>query len=171
MIAEEVKKNAIFRIQRSASRIATCFNFLDETEIWKDFNPHLVSVGNLLLHVMGNITQHIISGLGNEPYTRQRDREFTGKPNLTKTQLLDQFTVTIEKAVQVIERLQDEDLARMYWIQGHEYSGVGDILTVVEHLSYHVGQITWAVKYFKNVDVAYTAGIDLNQQNLPADHR
>ena len=171
MIDAEVKKNAIFRMQRSVSRIAKCFTFLEEDDIWKDFNPHLVSVGNLLLHVMGNITQHIISGLGQEPYTRHREREFTDKPNWNKAQLLDQFMATLAKAVQVIERLQDEDLTRMYWIQGHEYSGVGDIIMVVEHLAYHVGQITWAVKYCKNVDVGYTAGINLNQQNQLADHR
>lgn len=165
MIGEEVKKNAIFRMKRSLSRISTCIALLEEEDVWKDFNPHLVSVGNLILHLIGNMKQHILSGLGNESYIRHRQREFSDKPNIEKSQLVEALTDTVNKAVLVIEGLQVEDLERMYQIQGFEYSGVGDILAVVEHLSYHTGQITFAVKQVKNVDVGYGKGINLNQQN------
>lgn len=166
-LTEEITQTAIFKLTRSSNRIIRCFDFLEEEDIWQDVNAQLVSPGNLVLHLIGNITQHILSGLGRASYTRRRDQEFVDKPNLPKAQLLQMFTTTIDQAIQVIQNLQAEDLVRLYRIQGHEYSGVSDIITVVEHLSYHVGQIAFAVKVLKHVDLGLTAGQDLNQQNQP----
>ncbi len=167
MLEEELKKIAASVMQQSGERIARCMSFLDEDEVWRDFNPHLVSVGNLILHLIGNLSQHVISGLGNESYTRQRDREFSDKPNLGKRELLEIFSRTVDRAARVVETLQVEDLTKRYIAQGHECSGAEDLITVIEHLSYHTGQLTFAVKYLKKVDVGYYAGVDLNQQNRP----
>ncbi len=66
-----------------------------------------------------------------------------------------------------IEALPSERLTRTYVIQGTERSGGRALFSAVEHLSYHTGQITFAVKHLKDVDVGYFAGMDLNQQNRP----
>ncbi|MGH9651714.1 MAG: hypothetical protein ACRD3I_14770, partial [Terriglobales bacterium] len=56
-------------------RIARCLSLLSEGEIW--WRPHRTSnsVGNLLLHLEGNVRQWIISGLGGAPDRRERDTE------------------------------------------------------------------------------------------------
>ncbi|HSB77510.1 MAG TPA: DinB family protein [Candidatus Methylomirabilis sp.] len=165
MLETEVKRHAAEAIRQSRVRICRCLDLLEPEEIWKDFNANLVSVGNLILHLMGNISQHVLSGLGHVAYTRQRDREFSDKPGMGRAELLARLGRITDEAVQVIEGLRTEDLARRYIAQGRECSGAEDLMAVVEHLSYHTGQITFAVKYLKNLDVGYYAGVDLNQQN------
>ncbi len=54
--------NAIFRMNENTLRIKKCFVELTEEEIWKCHNPYSNSIGNLVLHIYGNITQYIISG-------------------------------------------------------------------------------------------------------------
>lgn len=92
-------------------------------------------------------------------------RSLSAKPAVSKAELLTELTTVIAQAIQVITKLQAEDLERTYVIQGMAYSGAADIIAVVEHLSYHVGQIVFAVKLLKHVDLGLTKGIDLNQQN------
>ncbi len=116
-LAEELKQHAIFRIRRSAQRIESCFAWLDEAEIWEDISPHLVSPGNHLLHCIGNLSQHICAGLGNVPYARHRQAEFTEKPALTKAQLLNQLNATIEQSIQVITKLTDTEFTQEYVIR------------------------------------------------------
>ena len=167
MIADEIIKTSIDRIKINSDKIIKCIDYLNEAELWKDFSPHLVSYGNLLLHLIGNISQYIISGLGNTYLKRERDLEFTGKPGYSKEQLKENFLSTINKAVEVIESLDENSLTRIYNIQGNKISGVDTLIHVVEHISYHTGQIIWAVKYFKDVNPDFYKGQDLNKQNVP----
>ncbi len=167
MIPNEVIKTSIDRIKINSDKIIKCIDYLDEEEMWKDFSPQLVSYGNLLFHLIGNISQYIISGMGNTYLKRERDLEFTGKPDYSKKRLKENFLSTINKAVEVIESLNEDSLKRIYHIQGNKISGVDTLIHVVEHMSYHTGQIIWAVKYFKNVDPDFYKGEDLNKQNIP----
>ncbi len=168
MITEEIIKTSIARIKINADKISVCINYLNEEELWKDFSPRLVSYGNLLLHLIGNISQYIISGLGNTSFKRERDLEFSGKPGYSKDKLKNNFVLTINKAIKTIESLNQDSLMKIYNIQGKNISGVDTLIHVVEHLSYHTGQIIWAVKYFKNINPDFYKGEDLNKQNVPS---
>jgi len=168
MITKEITKTSITRIKINADKIIRCIDYLDEEELWKDFSPRLVSYGNLLLHLIGNISQYIISGLGSTSFKRERDLEFSGKPGISKEQLKDNFNSTINKAIKTIESLSQDSLMKIYHIQGKDISGIDTLIHVVEHLSYHTGQIIWAVKYFKNINPDFYKGEDLNKQNAPS---
>jgi hypothetical protein len=151
MIVTEVAGAAADRLERGFTRIKKSLTFLNDTEIWKDFNENLVSVGNIILHLIGNVSQHILSGLGGQLFARHRDREFKDKPTLSKDELLSRLSDTAEKAVKIIRGLAIEDLQRSYSIQGTQFTGIVDIVAVLEHFSYHVGQIVFAAKLLKNV--------------------
>ena len=167
MLSNEIIRTSIDRIKINSDKIIKCVDYLDEEELWKDFSPYLVSYGNLLMHLIGNISQYLISGLGNINLKRERDFEFTGKPGYSKEQLKRNFLSTIKKAKEVIESLDEGSLTRIYQIQGNKISGVDTLIHVIEHMSYHTGQIIWAVKYFKNVNPDFYKGQDLNKQNVP----
>jgi uncharacterized damage-inducible protein DinB len=158
-------QSATTHLTEGVSRIEKSFSFLSQEEIWQDPNEHLVSVGNLVLHLCGNVTQYVIAGLGREPIPRDRDGEFTRKPAWTKEALVAQLRNTVDMAIGVLKSCTDSDLDAEYVIQGMPTTGAAVVVHVVEHFSYHVGQITFAVKLLKNLDVGYYAGIDLNQQN------
>ena len=164
MLSTAVKESAAFHLREGIDRIGKCLGQLSNDEIWHDHNANLVSVGNLILHLQGNVSQYIIKGLGGEVYQRHRDEEFTTKPGLSAHDLLDRIDNTVNHAVEIIDRLEGQDLEKTYAIQGFEKTGAGVLLHVVEHFSYHVGQITFAVKLLKNADLGYYAGQNLGLQ-------
>ena len=141
-------------------------NELDETDIWFYANGHVNSMGNLILHLSGNIRQYIISSLGEEPDIRERDLEFSTRGGYTKTELFSKLRDTVEKAKDVIANLSEENLLRKRSVQGFIYSGIGNIVHVTEHYSYHTGQIILLTKLFKNMDMGFYSGVNLNKRNF-----
>ena len=82
-----------------------------------------------------------------------------------QTQNLDDGHDGVVEAKQVIRTVEVDQLERVRPVQGFEFSGVGIIMHVVEHLSYHTGQIAFWAKYLKQVDLGFYADFDLNTKN------
>jgi uncharacterized damage-inducible protein DinB len=137
-------------------------SMISPDELWQKPGTQLVSVGNLVNHLCGNISQWVLKGLGGAEYVRQRDREFTEMTGELPSILASKLMRTIDEARSVVTRLAESDLDREYTVQGFRETGVGILLHVVEHLSYHVGQITFYVKLIKGVDVGSYRGVDLD---------
>ena len=156
----EVKRRII---SESVPRIKKCLAQLTEEEIWHRPNEHVVSVGNLVLHLGGNLRQWVLSGLGGQPDHRQRDQEFSRTDHLPTGQLTRQLDELMEEVTQTLDQLTPENLVTVRRVQGYEESGVSILMHVTEHFSYHTGQITYYVKTRKNVDLQYYGGQDLNR--------
>ena len=95
----------ILRIDENSPRIEKCFALLSEKEIWQRPNSESNSIGNLILHLCGNVRQYAISSLGNKPDLRVRDLEFETKNGPTKAELWAKFSETISEAKSVIYSL------------------------------------------------------------------
>ncbi len=162
----EFIEQSIDRMDQNTRKIESCMNELDETDIWFYANGHVNSMGNLILHLSGNIRQYIISSLGEEPDIRERDLEFSTRGGYTKTELFSKLRDTVEKAKDVIANLSEENLLRKRSVQGFIYSGIGNIVHVTEHYSYHTGQIILLTKLFKNMDMGFYSGVNLNKRNF-----
>lgn len=124
---------------------------LSEEEIWRRPGKTTNSIGNLLLHLEGNIRQHIISGVGGTEDVRVRHREFSADEGATGEELLANLEQTVHEACRVLENLDPADLTNVLEVQGNRTFVLDDILHVVEHFSYHTGQILFAVKGIKNL--------------------
>lgn len=156
---------AIYRIDENTNKLIKCLEELDESDIWKRPNQNSNSVGNIVLHLCGNIGQYAISSLGHISDVRQRDTEFLANGGYSKNELLQKFLAHIEKAKTIIQSTSSEELLRKRKVQGYNHSGVGILIHVTEHLSYHTGQIIFWTKLLKNKDLGFYAGIDLNAKN------
>ena len=66
---------------------------------------------------------------------------------------------------QTLEEMPESKLKEQMVIQGFEVTGFSVLVHVIEHFSYHTGQITTLTKLLTNKDTAYYGGIDLNQLN------
>ena len=152
-------------MDESMRMVSIALAHLDEEQVWTAPKANLPSVGNLMLHLCGNIRQYAISSLGVEPDTRVRDAEFEVAGGLSKEELFNKLKDTVEEAKQVIRTVEVDELERVRPVQGFEFSGVGIIMHVVEHLSYHTGQIAFWAKYLKQVDLGFYADFDLNTKN------
>ena len=149
------------RVQdESLSRILQCGEMLTQELFWKKPGPTLNSVGNLVLHLQGNMTQYIISTLGGNPDQRERSKEFLEASN-PKSEVLESFKKCVVKCVETVQGMSDEDLRRSYEVQCFEMTGVSILIHVVEHLSYHTGQITLLTKLFTEKETGYYEGLEL----------
>jgi len=146
-------------------RIRKCLAHLSAEEIWHRPNAEVVSVGNLILHLCGNVRQNIVSGLGGAPDDRVRDREFSEPGPLPAAELLARLDDLMADVDRALDRLDPARLLELYRVQGFEETAVSILVHVIEHFSYHVGQITYYVKTRKAVDLGYYAGVDLNAKN------
>ena len=165
-ISELLIKETEYRLlEESLPRLKKCLNMLSEVEIWYRPNINTVSIGNLVLHLCGNVRQWLISGLGGAEDHRERQKEFDEKgplPTLQLMEMIDQLASDIEV---VLEGLAPADLIAEKTIQGYPSTGVSILVHVVEHFSYHVGQATILVKSRKNMDMGYYADKDLDEHN------
>ena len=137
------------RIERACAR-------LGESELWWRPNPECTSAGNLLLHLEGNVRQWIISGLGEGPDSRVRRSEFETIDGQDSATLLARLRSTVQEACGLIRSTDAEDLLRSRDIQVFEgVTGLAAILHVVEHFSWHTGQIAWIAKMRSGQDLGY----------------
>ncbi|MBX2907356.1 MAG: DUF1572 family protein [Taibaiella sp.] len=157
------KEECLLRITESADRVSKCVQDLSEEELWHRQNEHLSPVANLVLHLCGNISQYIIMSLGHQPYTRERDTEFAAHRSHSKIDLLRKFSQTIADATSIIANTTEEELLRTRTVQGFTMTGIGAVIHVTEHLSYHTGQIAMHTKLLKNHDLGFYSGVNLNQ--------
>jgi uncharacterized damage-inducible protein DinB len=161
----EFSSQCIFRNEESLKRILLCIETLDETLVWARPNEHSNSVGNIILHLCGNITQYVISCLGNTADKRQRASEFSTMGGFSKMELIEKLQLTIGHAHAILRHLTPADFEKKYSVQGFHLSGIGITIHVTEHLSYHTGQIAFWVKQLKNKELGFYDGIDLNANN------
>lgn len=148
----------------SLPRIRKCLAELGVDEIWARPNEQTVSAGNLVLHLAGNVRQYVVATLGGVPDVRERQKEFDAAGPMPAAELLERLEKAMAEAAPVIDRLDPASLLRTYRVQGFVESGLSILVHVVEHFSYHTGQIAYIVKSRKNVDLGFYRGKDLNKR-------
>lgn len=149
-------------IGESKPRIHRSLGQLTEDEIWWRPNAETVSVGNLVLHLLGNVRQNILSGLAGAPDHRRRQSEFDEPGPLPAAELLRRLDELMAEVDRALDGVDPASLLTVRRVQGFEESGLSILVHVIEHFSYHVGQISYFVKARKAVDLGYYAGVDLN---------
>ncbi len=127
------------KIERSAGLLTT-------EQAWWRPNPACNTVGNLILHLCGNLSQWVLAGLGGQGFERRRREEFAAAGGVETAELLRRLREVVAGCRAVVERLSEADLERTLVIQGYTHTGFGALLHTVEHMSYHTGQIVATAK-------------------------
>lgn len=144
---------SVNKLNQSVDRIATCLGKLSEDQIWARGHENENAVGNLVLHLCGNVRQWIVHGLGGQPDIRERDTEFAAAGGIDAAELIAKIRRTVEEAAAVLGKLSPEQLTRTYQIQARTASGVEAVMNVVEHFAQHTGQIIYATKNLTGQDL------------------
>ncbi len=155
-ISKELIKTCADTLKDDLDKIRVCLNSMDEDKIWWRANAASNSLGNILLHLAGNVRQYILCGIGDREDTRVRSFEFEAKGPIPKTDLMNKLTATVEQAMQIILGCDEDKLVRTKQIQGKMQSGTMIIIHVTEHFSYHTGQIAYMTKSWsgKSLDLS-----------------
>jgi uncharacterized damage-inducible protein DinB len=137
------------RIERSVER-------LTDEEIWWRPNDESNSVGNLLLHLAGNVRQWIVSGVGGAVDERRRHEEFDARGPVARDELLAHLRQAVQDADVALARVTPSRLLERRTIQGDDVTLLEAIYHAVEHFSMHTGQIIFVTKMRKG-DLAFYA--------------
>ena len=160
LTASFVATSVRFLTEDYLPKITRALEPLSDADIWWRPNEASNSIGNLLLHLRGNVSQWIVGGVGHAAVHRQRQAEFDARAGGSAAALLDALTGTVDEAVRVIERQTGATLQERRAIQGYDVSVLEAIYHVVEHFSMHTGQIILLAKA--------RAGVDLRLWEPPA---
>lgn len=114
--------------------------------LWWRPNEQSNSVGNLLLHLEGNVRQWIVAGLGGGADTRDRAAEFAAREGAPKDELLRHLEKTLEEADAVLARLTVDRLDERLEIQARNVTVLEAVYQVVQHFALHLGQIILVAK-------------------------
>ncbi len=154
---------ACYFLDWNLERITRCLDQLSPEQLWQRPNGSSNSVGNQLLHLQGNLRQWVLTGLGGQPDVRERNAEFSATGGVSAEALLTALAEVIRQCKAVIENTTEAELVRERPVQAYTHDGVFIIMHVVEHLSYHTGQIIFWTKALQDIDLDLYGGTDLTQ--------
>jgi len=130
-------------------RIEQAVHGLATENVWWRANDQSNSIGNLILHLDGNIRQWIVSGIGGASDVRTRQQEFDQRDGWSGADLTHRLRGTIEEAAAVLAKVDPATLLEPKRIQGYDITVMRAVYAAVEHFSMHTGQIILLAKMWK----------------------
>lgn len=118
-----------------------CLSQLTDEQVWWRSHPSLNSIGNLILHLCGNVRQWIVAGLGGAADNRDRPGEFSERGPIPKDELLNRLESVVSEARAVLARQTARQLLKARRIQGFDVSGLKAIFDSVPHFRGHTQEI------------------------------
>ena len=156
MIERAFLKYSADELVTLSGRIEDCLSRLSAEQIWMRNNDNQNAVGNIALHLCGNVRQWIIGGIGGQPDIRDRDSEFAARGGMAPAELAAKLKAIVGEAAEVIRAVPPERLPERKTIQKvYETTVMEAIYHVVEHFAGHTGQIIFATKLLTGVDLGY----------------
>ena len=127
-------------------KIRAAVESLPDGALWGRPNSESNSVGNLLLHLAGNVRQWIVSGVGGATDVRHRAAEFEARDGVDAAALLSSLDAVLDDADAVLANLTASNLAGSRMIQGRDVNVMEAVYHVVEHFAGHTYQIVLVAK-------------------------
>ena len=136
-------------------KIERCLERLTDEQVWWRAGEQSNSVGNLLLHLEGNLRQWVVCGAGGRADMRERPREFAERRRLPRGELLASLRAAVAEAGDALARLDPATLLETRRIQGLDVTLLAAVFHAVEHFSMHTGQVILLTKMLTGADLAF----------------
>ena len=114
-------------------RLRDCIESLTDQEVWWRPNAASNSIGNLILHLNGNVRQWLVVSFNGLDDRRDRPAEFNQRQIIPASSVVEQLVSTMQQASEVLSRLTERDLLMSFEIQGYHVRGLDAVYQVVEH--------------------------------------
>jgi len=122
---------------------------LDFEQIWWRPAAGSNSIGNLLLHLAGNLSLWLRRGLGGDDYRRHRAAEFAADRSHDAGAMIADLTAVVGRCRDILAALDGQPLDGQVAIQGYRCDVLGVVFHAAEHMSYHTGQILTLAKQLR----------------------
>ncbi len=143
------------KLEQLHGYIQDCLGRLTPEQIWTRNSESENAVGNLVLHLSGNIRQWIGSGVAGLADNRQRDTEFDARGGMAPAELAELLKTRVAEAAGIIREVPASRLTERITPQGYDVTVLEAIAHVVEHFSQHTGQIILLTKILTGDDLGY----------------
>ena len=143
------------KLNQFTGRIQDCLGRLTYEQIWARGSEDENAIGNLVLHLAGNVRQWIGTGMAGKPDVRARDREFAARGDVQAGELGERLSGVVADAVATIEKMTGAELLERITVQKYELTKLEALLHVVEHFAQHTAQIIFATKLLTSSDLGY----------------
>ena len=115
-------------------------------QFWRKPYPYGNSIGNLLLHLTGNLNHYIGAHIAGTGYVRNRDLEFTDASKRPDEEVLADFDRAIAMVVATIRKQSPADWVAPYSADTPSKNRFAVFLRMAAHAQHHVGQIMYLCK-------------------------
>jgi uncharacterized damage-inducible protein DinB len=156
-IESEFVRVATADLEQFCGRIEVCVGKLTPEQVWGRGAENQNAVGNLLLHLSGNVRQWILAGIGGEKNIRIRSQEFSERRRIDPAELVARLKATVEEAEELMRRLSADQLMERITVQGYDVTKIEAIFHVVEHFAGHTFQVIFATKLLTGEDLGFYA--------------
>jgi len=140
-LAATLSAAANHELTKALERIKHCLNQLTDEQVWQRPIESMNSIGNLILHLCGNLRQWIVAGVGGEQDVRQRPQEFSERGPISKVELVRRLNEIVVQAQDGLRKASAQDLLRRRCIQGFDVNGLEAIFDSVPHFRGHAQEI------------------------------
>ena len=131
-------------------RIESCLDRLSDDQIWARGGENENAVGNLVLHLTGNLHQRYLADIGGEPFDRDRFGEFTERRSIPRDVLLKRFHDILDQADTALAAMPDDLLRehRQYAVTAGTIDGTVQalIFRTLTHLAGHTQEILFMTR-------------------------
>lgn len=155
MIESEFIRVASATLDQLCGRIEVCVGKLSPEQVWGRGSDNQNAIGNLILHLSGNVRQWIVSGVGGAKDVRDRGSEFRERRHIDPAELVDRLKATVKEAQEAMRGISAEQLMERMTVQGYDVTKLEAIFHVVEHFSGHTFQIIFATKLLTGKDTGF----------------
>ncbi len=145
-VGDGFKADAVGTLRGCLERIEHCVKQLSEEQVWWRPNPQMNAVGNLLLHLSGNLRQWLVSGVGGAQDHRKRQEEFDQRDPVPKAELLAKLRTVIEEAEAAVAKQTEVELLRVRPVQHWNTTALTAISHAVCHLEGHAQEIIYVTR-------------------------
>ena len=140
-LAAVVGTAAAHELDSALKRLQHCLRQLTDEQVWRRSRPNLNSIGNLILHLCGNLRQWIVAGVGGASDERNRPAEFAECGPVAKEELSRRLETVVEEARRILAGVDARQLVGVRVIQGFDVTGVAAIFDSVPHFRGHTQEI------------------------------
>jgi hypothetical protein len=157
-IAAEFREQSCVRLTEMVNQLECCMGKLSDEQVWGRGGEHENAIGNLILHLGGNMRQWVLHGIKGDKDVRVRDSEFAAHGGKSGKELMDEFRALTTEVMQVIRELPTERL--LQWVEPQPgrpgKTILGSIYQVVAHAHVHIGQAIVLTKQMVGRDLDLT---------------
>jgi uncharacterized damage-inducible protein DinB len=143
------------KLEQLHGRIQDCLGRLTAEQIWTRNSQNENAVGNLVLHLSGNVRQWIGSGVAGLADHRERDAEFDARGGKEPAELSELLNTRVAEVTAIIRDVPAARLTERITPQGHDVTVLEAIAHVVEHFAMHTGQVIFLTKMLTGQDLGY----------------